>query len=373
MPAAIMAAAGAAGFLLLPIIIGAAMDSLGLQQQQAGLLASSYFAGYFVSCVAAVFLIKRLSLRVLAKSGYVFLCAGLLAAALTVDAVMLGFCMLASGFGAGLLFGLAVLIAGQGSNSERDFGILLVSQQLLAVALLYVLPSLIVPHWGFSGIMIALALILGPGVLTVFRLEYRSEDQPPSSPTQNPGLALFSSNHSIWFGLAGLTVYFAALAGVWAFVERMGVDRGLSSQWISISLSLSMIGGVIGGLLVALLANRFGRSRPLVLSLAAFVGVFVAYSMDYGVLIYAVSTFMFSLFWNYVLGYQMVIISDLDQAGRYAVLIPAAQALGAVLGPGMAGFIIAGLGYMPFFLAAALALAVTTGFFLLIAPAGKTS
>lgn len=367
--AAVMAAAGAAVFLLLPIIIGAAMDSFGWQQQQAGMLASSYFTGYFASCIAAVFLIRQFSFPILAKAAYVFLCIGLLAAGLMSDLVMLGLCMLVSGFGAGLLFGLAVLIAGQGPDSERGFGVLLVCQQLLAMALLFVLPRFIVPHWGFAGLMIALAIMMAPGVLSVVWLEEVRTEQKRLLPPINPGSAPFSQRRSLWFGLTGLTVYFAALAGVWAFVERMGVDSGLSAQGISISLSFSMMGGVMGGLVVAILANRFGRSRPLVLSLAAFLGVFFAYSTDHGVLTYAVATFLFSLFWNYVLGYQMVIISDLDQAGRYAVLIPAAQALGAVLGPGVAGFIIASLGYIPLLLAAALTVGLTTGVFLLITPA----
>jgi predicted MFS family arabinose efflux permease len=368
MSAAVMAAAGAAVFLLLPIIIGAAMDSFGWQQQQAGLLASSYFTGYFASCIAAVFLIRQFSLKVLAKAAYVLLCVGLLAAGLMSDLIVLGLCMLVSGFGAGLLFGLAVLIAGQRPDSEQAFGILLVSQQLLAMALLFVLPSFIVPNWGFAGLMIALAIIMVPAVLSVVWLGDIPHEQKRLSPPINPGPALSSHRHGLWFGLIGLTVYFAALAGVWAFVERLGVDKGLSAQGISISLSFSMIGGVVGGLMVAILANRFGRSRPLVLSLAAFLSVFFVYSTDHGILTYAVATFLFSLFWNYVLGYQMVIISDLDLAGRYAVLIPAAQALGAVLGPGVAGLIIASLGYIALLFAATLAACLTTGVFLLITP-----
>jgi len=367
--AAVMAAAGASVFLLLPIIIGAAVDSLQWQQQRAGFLASSYFTGYFASCVAAVFLVRRFNLQILATAAYFCVCTGLLAAALTHEVVALSLCMLVSGWGAGLLFGLAVLIVGHGANSERGFGILLVSQQVTAMALLFVLPGYVVPQWGFGGLMVALGLFLATGILTVPWIGNSAADQRATRSVNEADRPSLSQPHRVWFGLSALALYFAALAGVWAFVERMGLDGGMSSQWISLSLSLSMLGGVVGGLMVAILADRFGRSRPILLSLAAFLGVFIAYSIDYAALTYAVATFVFSLFWNYVLGYQMVLIADLDQVGRYSVLIPAAQALGAVLGPGAAGFIIAGMGYLTLLLVAALTVSLTTGVFLLIVKA----
>ena len=70
------------------------------------------------------------------------------------------------------------------------------------------------------------------------------------------------------------------------------------------------------------------------------------------------ATFLFVAAWNYVLAYQMAIISELDRDGRYAVLMPAAQALGAIVGPAVAGIVILGIGYGPLLWLASLSIGV---------------
>ena len=57
--ASVMAAAGAAIFLLLPVIIGSTMDTLNLSEKQAGLLASSYFGGYLCASVVSFRMVQR--------------------------------------------------------------------------------------------------------------------------------------------------------------------------------------------------------------------------------------------------------------------------------------------------------------------------
>ncbi|MDA8781873.1 hypothetical protein N9N16_01545, partial [Porticoccaceae bacterium] len=127
----------------------------------------------------------------------------------------------------------------------------------------------------------------------------------------------------------------------------------------------------IGGMLVAIIGGRIGRSIPVWLSLLAFIGVFYGYSTQFGMLSFALVTFIFSLFWNYVLGYQMAIIAALDRADRYSVFIPGAQALGAVTGPTAAGFIIAGQGYTILLIIAGVVTLITSGLFLHLIRSGK--
>ncbi len=61
--AATMAAAGAAIFLILPLLIGLLVDYRGLSEQQAGVLASTYFATYLLSSVSAYFWIHHVHWR----------------------------------------------------------------------------------------------------------------------------------------------------------------------------------------------------------------------------------------------------------------------------------------------------------------------
>ena len=366
MAASIMAAVGAAVFLLLPIIIGAAMDALALSEEQAGLLASSYFTGYLGACIAAFSLVQRVSHKTLASGSYIALSLSLILAALSVNTIAIAIFMAAAGAGAGMLFGLAILMMGQTANADRNFGILLVAQQLFAAALLFVLPQLVIPVWGFSGMMLVLGIVLGIGLLTINNIDdidNETANRRHSDPSS--GLAKAESScRPIMISLGALTLHFAALSAVWGFIERIAVDQDLQLGQIGTALALSMLGGVIGGLLVAVLGVRLGRVIPIWISLAAFLAVFYGYSIAFSMLGFAFITFNFSLFWNYILGYQMAIIAELDGDNRYAVLIPAAQALGALAGPGAAGIIIVSQGYTTLLIAAAATVLITSGLFL---------
>ena len=119
-----------------------------------------------------------------------------------------------------------------------------------------------------------------------------------------------------------------------------------------------MIGGVLGGLAAVMTGGRWGRRAPLLGSTVLFLGVFVFYGRGFQVVGFTLATFLFVAAWNYVLAYQMAIISELDRDGRYAVLMPAAQALGAIVGPAVAGIVILGIGYGPLLWLASLSIGV---------------
>lgn len=359
--ASMMAAAGAAVFLLLPIIIGSAMDNLSLNEEQAGLLASSYFGGYLCACIASFELVRRMSHRTLAKGSYAALSLNLFAAGLLQNPVVTAFFMALAGAGAGVLFGLAILIVGQTRNADSHFGILLVTQQLFAAALLFTLPQWVIPKFGFSGLMVALSIALGMGLFLLQGTDNSPEVKSRRKAKQSTKVPFL---RQIIIGLFALMVHFAALSAVWAFIERMAVDQGLPTDQIGNALAFSMLGGIIGGLMVALLGSRIGRRIPVGLSLIAFLGVFYCYSTNFDMLDFALVSFIFSLFWNYILGYQMAIIAELDQADRYSVFIPGAQALGAVTGPAAAGFIITDQGYTAVLSIASIIVFITSGLFL---------
>ncbi len=344
------------------------MDTLGLSEEQAGLLASSYFTGYLCSCIATFGLVQRINHKTLARRSYTVLSLSLLTAALPLNPIAIALSMAFAGAGAGALFGLAVLIVGQTDNADRNFGILLVAQQLFAAALLFILPQWVIPIWGFSGLMLALSIALGIGLLFLNGIDNSSQRRSSQNTkiiTEVPFLLQTLT------GLFALMVHFAALSAVWAFIERIAVDQGLQTDQIGFALAFSMLGGVIGGLLVAILGVRIGRSIPVWLSLLAFIGIFYCYSTNFDMLGFSLVTFIFSLFWNYILGYQMAIIAELDQGGRYAVFIPGAQALGAVTGPAAAGFIIANQGYISVLGAAGVIVFITSGLFLNLIRTGK--
>ena len=354
--ACIMSAAGAAVFLLLPMLIGTAVEDLGFSEQQAGLLASSYFTGYMLTGVSAFFWIRRISWPRIAGTAYITLAAGLGLSGCLDHLYGLAITLFIAGCAAGALFGLGVTIISDSDKPDRNFGFVLAAQQFLAAILLFTLPDLVIVPWGFQGlnfVLAAVSILLGISAFWV-----------PSDSASTVTVAAVSatvnsvSRQAVWVGLVALSLYFAALSGVWAFVERLADLNGLSISQIGGALAIAMIGGVLGGLAAVVAGGRWGRRAPLMGSTVLFLAVFLFYGRGFQAVGFTLATFLFVAAWNYVLAYQMAIISELDRDGRYAVLMPAAQALGAIVGPAVAGIVIFGIGYGPLLWLASLSIGV---------------
>lgn len=338
-----MSSAGVVLFLLLPIYLGAAIEALSLTEEQAGFLSSSYFTGFMVSVISALFWFHRIPFRLISVGSYLLLSAALVSGAFFDTPTLSAVTLLVAGAAAGSLYALGVTIVSSTDQPDRNFGLVLASQQLLAGVLLFTVPGLVLAQWGFVGLNFSLATVTALlGISSVWIPPGAGVDLQRVS---NQPRESISSLQPIILGLVALAVYFAALSGVWAFLERLAGIRGLTVVQIGDALAIAMLGGVVGGVGAAIIGARWGRIVPLIVSTIVFVGVLFFYNREFSEMAFVVATLIFLTFWNFILAYQWAIVSELDGEGRYSVLIPAAQAFGAILGPIVAGLIIMSDGY----------------------------
>ena len=337
--AAMMSACGAAVFLVLPMLVGQMIDYRGLDEGQAGLVASTYFATYLLSGASAFFWMNRVNWRVAGVSAYLLMVVGLLLAVLSSDQLTLAICFAVSGIGGGMLYALGVAVVSSTTDADRNFGWVLVAQQIVAALLLLVIPPLVTPLWGFAGTLSVLAL-----VAALLAVTYR---WIPLSRAVSSELTVSGAGDTrpVRWTLFAMLLHFAALSALWAFVDRLATRNGLSEEGIGSGLAISMFAGLAGALLVTRMADRFGRKLPLWFAAAGFFTVCYGFHLEFGWGLFAVLTALLSFVWNFVLAYQMGIVAGLDKDGRYAVLIPAAQACGAMVGPAAGGWIITTAGY----------------------------
>lgn len=360
--AAIMSAAGSAVFLLLPVLIGVLIDDAGFNEAQAGLLSSIYFAGYMVLAISAFFWIRRAEWQLAAKVAYLLLTSGLVLASFTQNYTSLAIFFFISGAGAGILFGLGVTIISDTDHVDRNFGWVLAVQQLVAAILFFSLPIWVIVPYGLSGVLLSVAAVM-------LLLSISSQWVPPKQNLQTQHTddrATLKSLLPVRLGLIALIVHFAALSAVWAFVERLGISNNIPAIQIGTALAIAMVGGLLGGVAAALQGDSFGQRLPLFISTIIFVYCCYIFSTSLEWLVFALSSASFSFMWNYVLAYQMGILASNDHDGRHAVLMPAAQAIGAVLGPAFGGAILSASGYGQLLLIAAimLVLAITVFIYL---------
>ena len=335
--ASVLSASGAAIYSILPLLVGSATESLALTESRAGYLASIHFSGYLLICISAVFWIRRINWQLVAVAGYALLVSGLLAAAFVPVYPLILAALFIAGCGGGILYGLCMCIISDTDDPDRYFAIKMLAEVLLGGVLLLTLPRYVTSTWGFQGLVICVAMVLALLAVCVVWV-------PARGVKDNLRTRSGATRHStipVWLGLFALMLFFGGLSGVWAFAERMANHNQIDPVSIGKVLSMSSIGGAVGALGAAMLGDRYGRVWPQVVAIVALAIVSFILAGQFSALIFGLSCVLLLAMWNFALAYQLGIVANVDYDGRYAVLMASALALGAVIGPAIAGMIIA--------------------------------
>ena len=332
----LMSTSGSLIYLIAPVLVGTAMDSLAFNSEQAGLLLAAYFLGYTLITTSAVFWLHRVNMRsAVWLSSLVFITALLMGASQSAAAFIYGGLFFA-GVGAGMLYGISITIIGQSDAPDKHFGIALAAQLVLGSGLLFAGPAIIGPQFGFAGILIACAIF-------VALLSMATKWTPTSVSAHNQqGGDRTSRGYgaTIFVSLIALLCWFTGYSGVYAFVERIGVAGGLTGQQIGLILSLTIITGVAGAMGAAWLGDRWGAIKPHWLGMTGTVLTVGLLSNEPGLLQYSLAIIALTLSLNFWLAYMLGSVTRVDISGRYAVLTTAALGGGAMVGPAISGFVL---------------------------------
>jgi len=350
--ACLMSTAGAIVYLISPVLVGSAMDSMGLNSDQAGLLIASYFAGYTLITTSAVVWLSRVNMRTTAWVSSLVFITGLLSAANQTSFTGSIITMFIAGTGAGMLYGISITIVGQSDDPDRYFGFALASQLLFGSVLLFAGPAWIGPNWGYTGILTATAAFAALMSVAISWTPIAIAEGPVS-PSGEP---LKVPTSLVLASIVAVLIWFMGYSGIYAFVERIGVVSGLNGQQIGLVLSLTIITGLTGALGAASLGDRYGKVKP---HIAGAVGALITILLLNGqtnLLSYALAIIFLTLSLNFWLAYMLGAVAAIDTSGRFAVLTTAALGVGATIGPAIAGGLISGSTFLPMFIFAAIAI-----------------
>ena len=169
-----------------------------------------------------------------------------------------------------------------------------------------------------------------------------------------------------WLASFGLFVQFAAFAGLWGFMERIGAATGATAESVGSILSFSLVAGLGGALAGTWIGNRWGQLRPLVICLLltiASVSILIWSGKD--VRAFAVAAGLINALLQFFVIYQMGLVTEVDLTGRMTVLMAFILALGGALGPGIFGIIKTDTSFDPAYLSviAICALTLLVNFF----------
>ncbi|NCF71967.1 MAG: MFS transporter [Gammaproteobacteria bacterium] len=353
-----MALAGYAVMVGLPVISTSWVNNLGFSEVQVGYVTSADLLGLAVGAVIAYFTVAKYDRRYLAVvAAGVAIAANLLCIYFqSYDLTLV--LRLAAGIGAGLYTGIAVATIGGHSRPAFAFGL-----ELFAFAFSQAGELKFLPYLSVEGMYVAFAATFVVGLMFISWLP-----REPAEPALDVELDVAEpqGNHHVehrhvpayvpWLVLTAVVFTYINIGGYWAYIELATVGTDASSEWVASMLVYTSFFSLIGCLFAVLLSNRFGLSKPLLVTLVFQASIVLM--LIFGITNYSVafSMFAFNFCWIFVDIYQAATISNVDRSGRYVSLLPAAQGLGNGLGPGAAATVLAwGVGYNGVFIMCAAA------------------
>jgi predicted MFS family arabinose efflux permease len=354
-----MSVVGYAVLAGIPVISSAWSALLGFSEPQVGRVAGADLGGLSVGAVAAAFLVARMNRR------WIVLASIAVAVAANIACIQFDgyretlILRFVAGIGSGLFTGVAVATLGGRSHPAKAYNYLLFVFAFVQAGEMYVLPQLSMNqiYWVFAASFVLVIPVLHwlPAYADP-EPEEHVEDAAAGESLRPVARGINVPRIVPWLFLAAMALTYVNIGAYWTYIELATVDAAIDSTWVSSVLVWVSFFAVLGCFIATLISDRFGMGRPLLLTLlcqALAVGMLVS-GLDAPR--FLISVYAFNFLWIFVDVYQMGSVASVDQSGRFASLMPAAQGLGQIVGPNLAASMLAyGNGYSSVFMLCACA------------------
>jgi MFS family permease len=334
----------------IPVISTAWVTLLGFTEVEVGRVAGADLGGLSLGAIVTSVFISKVNRRwlVVWGLGLAVLANGLCITLVDYNQVL--WLRLLAGFGSGIYTAVAVTSLGASSKPARAYNAMLFAFAFSQALEMHFLPQLSMA--GIYWVFIVCFLITLPFIRWIpARGHARVEAAPAAESQVITANVAATPSYVPWLCLVAMVITYINIGSYWTYIELAALSDGATPSWISQVLVWASFCSLIGCAFATLLSNRFGLLRPLLvalLTMGLIVGLLVNGITDTKLLI---SVFSFNLLWIFIDVYQMSTIANVDLAGKYAALMPAAQGLGQIIGPNLAASILGlQLGYSAVFL-----------------------
>lgn len=333
---------------LLPFMVIALQDSLGVSVGEAGTIMTGSLLATALVCIAVTRLAEGHRRMVVARVGLVVTALGFALAALPLGAFTTIAGVIVGGAGAGgALAASGAALAALRNPNRMSAASGLVNRAVVTVVLA-VIPLVGVTLGSVYGFVAGLAIVLlvtsrwlpaAPIVDKPYLVRQATSAPADNRGTTIAGIAL----------LAMYAVWAISEDSLWAIAGTMGTDNAqLTDTSLGVVLSASSAGGFVAALALILLGDRLGRALPLavllVLGGALKLGTSLATDPTvYGVLLVA---------WNsvYLAAFLLFIATAaaLDANGRFSGPSLGVYLVGTSFAPVFGGWLVEAFGYSTF-------------------------
>jgi MFS transporter, DHA1 family, inner membrane transport protein len=322
-----------AGFLVLPIIVAGAQQTLHMSDREVGVLSALGMAGSMVSAIVAKWWVRSMSWPTAARitlGGLVLSNVLLIAFHQRVPFFAL---QAVGGFFAGSLYSLTLIILSDGEQPDRNFGFAIAAQVIFQVLGLLAGPTLL-RLAGINSLFVVFATLDVGCLLLMGFLPDRGRAVPQAVSYRS----LLSGATSL--ALGGCFFYLLNATCYWTYIGIIGQRVGLADHAIATALAIGVSAGFFGALSASWFGTRIHRNWAL--GIGALLTLLAA-----GMLIgtpriaaFTVSAALYNFAWNYSLAYQYAAVNATDPTGHSVALAPAFHTAGAAAGPAIAALLV---------------------------------
>lgn len=339
-------ALGALFYNVLPLYLGMAQEYRALSNQQIGFIGSLFFLGYNLVTISAFFWIRRFDWRLIGAISTPLAAVAMGAGAYVASYPMLLVSVFVAGGAFSTLYGLSATILGDSNNAARWFGAKVALESGSGAILFMLLPTFVIEDHGFNGLSLALAaVVLAFSPLLLMLPAKGTKNHEDDLAEGATAKSLDTPRAAIFVMLFAVVLWFCGQTVMWSFVERIGSTSGHTSGAVGMVLAASLVFSLLGAVVAAILGDRFGTLKPFVAACAVYFATLpvLAQSVDFAAYLSGACMLLFSA--GMGVSYAFANVSALDNDGRYTILVVPAIGLGALIAPGIAGYLSSGGSY----------------------------
>jgi MFS family permease len=337
--------AGSFALLILPLLVGALGDSLGIGAKEMGFLASADLVGMGLASGLGVFWVRKVPWRVAAAAALLlFIGANYLTTQVTSYGALIAIRFLA-GIGGGAAMAVGLACQSDSSHANRLFALFIFAQSFCIFLGFTILGQARIEH-GLNGVLIGIVVFCIPALLLVLALPKKGIDRAAAVAA---GGGKISMKRPILCLIAAF-FFFTSIGGVWAFAEGVGVAQAVAKADISKSLGFAAFAAMTGSLLAAWLTEKIGLMRILIIAAVIYITALFLLGSFEGSNGYLIAICAFQL--GAVMGIPLMLacINTFDTTGKLVVLMLGVIKLGYATGPAVMGFVISGNDYSMVFI-----------------------
>lgn len=317
-----------------PILVTEYIAKLGVSDSHAGFIMSTEMAG-FTAGAALFFVVAGFNWRGIVIAALCIMVLGNVLCSFTDSLTLFTGSRFVSGLGAGLLMTMTIQVIGIMHDPDRVYGMWTAGQLSFGALGILVFPPVIAAS-GIDTVFLIWAL-LAAGLFLSVRF------YPQGRHLADTGAGDIVKDRRFILGIAGLAglfFYYGGQAGVWVYIEQLGLSWGLQREYTGHILFTSIVAGIGGGVVAIVLGDKIGRAIPLSTSMfCSCIAIFLLMNSGSAGL-FAVAACLFNFGWYLFLPYISAIIAAVDRNGSLLTGLAVAFPAGLATGPAVAAMLI---------------------------------